>query len=106
RLEIRSFMVSGLRASESELRSRPLQRMHKQTLLQDRISKLLRLHGDEMGFNGASNVADYCFGVSAISPKLPYLVCESDVSGSMGFLKLISLDDLVDLCWLISLVVP
>ncbi|KAL6982100.1 hypothetical protein U1Q18_023715 [Sarracenia purpurea var. burkii] len=38
-----------------------------------------------MGFNGAPYAADCCFGVSAISPKLPYLVRESDVSGSTGW---------------------
>ncbi|KAL6977655.1 Iaa7p [Sarracenia purpurea var. burkii] len=49
---------------------------------------------------------DCSFGVSTISPKLPYLVCESDISRLAGLLKPISLDDLVDLHWLISLMVP
>ncbi|KAL6990650.1 hypothetical protein U1Q18_008769 [Sarracenia purpurea var. burkii] len=99
-------MASGLRASEPKLRSRPLRRTHKKTRLQDRRSKLLRLRGDEMGFNGAVDDADYCFGVSTISPKLPYLVCGSDVSGSAGLLKSISLDDPLNIRWIISPMVP
>ncbi|KAL6985120.1 hypothetical protein U1Q18_018497 [Sarracenia purpurea var. burkii] len=52
---------------------------------------------DEMGFNGAADAADCCVGVSVISPKLPCLICDSDVSGSAGLLKPTSPDDLVDL---------
>ncbi|KAL6963990.1 hypothetical protein U1Q18_034995 [Sarracenia purpurea var. burkii] len=44
--------------------------------------------------------------VSAIYPELLYSMCDSDVSGSTGLLKLISPDDLVDLRWVISLMVP